>query len=482
MAKITRFVIWICSKFTHSEIEQIIQGLLDVLANRNPEVKPKDHFKEQHPNYRNFYIDPLTPLTHPDKNQFEIKEYKLLLQEYQIKHNKALATVQYHSDSVRVPSSTHCPYCHAPSDYIYYNNGNKRSQFRCKVCSQVFKSNRKNYKTNFFCPYCQHALFKWKDRPEVTIYKCPNDNCPHRLQALAKLNLLEKIVQKARLSQFKLTYQYRDYHFQLNQIQHSCPEKNNLDLLKIQNSQNTLGLVLTFYVSYALSARKTALILKQVFNIKMSYQTVLNYAQAAAFYCHQVNFKFKDSCDDILPGDETYIKIKGIHYYVFFFLNSNKHSIAAYHLADNRGVLPAICAMKEAIRTAKPEQTITLISDGNPSYPAGIHFLNALSTTQPNLLHHKVIGLQNLDSESEQFRPFKQLIERLNRTYKHHIKPSAGFNSTNGAIALTTLFVTHYNFLRPHMALNYQTPISLPELDPLSTIQAKWTKILSMAV
>jgi len=39
--KTARFVIWICSKFTRQEIEEIIQGLLDVLANRNPEVKPK---------------------------------------------------------------------------------------------------------------------------------------------------------------------------------------------------------------------------------------------------------------------------------------------------------------------------------------------------------------------------------------------------------------------------------------------------------
>ena len=36
MKKTARFVIWICSKFTGEEIEEIISGLLDVLANRNP--------------------------------------------------------------------------------------------------------------------------------------------------------------------------------------------------------------------------------------------------------------------------------------------------------------------------------------------------------------------------------------------------------------------------------------------------------------
>lgn len=64
-SRIARFVIWICSKFTRIEIEQIVTGLSDVLQNRNPEVKPKDDFKEKHPNYRQFAVDPLPPLTEP---------------------------------------------------------------------------------------------------------------------------------------------------------------------------------------------------------------------------------------------------------------------------------------------------------------------------------------------------------------------------------------------------------------------------------
>ena len=64
-SKIARFVIWVCSKFTRLEIEQIVAGLSDVIQNRNPEVKPKDDFKEKHPNYRQFVVDPKPPLTEP---------------------------------------------------------------------------------------------------------------------------------------------------------------------------------------------------------------------------------------------------------------------------------------------------------------------------------------------------------------------------------------------------------------------------------
>jgi len=46
MDRISRFVIWICSKFNREQIERIVVELQDVLANRNPEVKPKDDFKK----------------------------------------------------------------------------------------------------------------------------------------------------------------------------------------------------------------------------------------------------------------------------------------------------------------------------------------------------------------------------------------------------------------------------------------------------
>jgi len=125
------------------------------------------------------------------------------------------------------------------------------------------------------------------------------------------------------------------------------------------------------------------------------------------------------------------------------------------------------------------KQEITLVTDGNPSYAAGIHFIN--QSHEPNLTHKKVIGLQNLDSESEKYRPFKELIERLNRTYKFHIRAACGFNSRNGAVALTNLFVTHYNFLRPHISLNYSVSIPLEPLKDIDTLQGKWAKIIQLA-
>lgn len=67
MDRVSRFVIWICSKFNREQIERITKDLQEILTNRNPEIKPKDNFKEKHPNYREFSVDPNPPLKQPVK-------------------------------------------------------------------------------------------------------------------------------------------------------------------------------------------------------------------------------------------------------------------------------------------------------------------------------------------------------------------------------------------------------------------------------
>ncbi len=284
---------------------------------------------------------------------------------------------------------------------------------------------------------------------------------------------------------FKVNYQYREYHFTKKQIQHSAPDKpsnTRVNLFRIHNPDQVVGLILTFYISYALSARKTAMIMRDVFgHKKVSYQTVLNYAQAVAYYAHHFNLKKKGTINNISVADETYIKIKGRYNYVWFVLSESKHTVTAYHISDNRETLSAITALNEAFRTAKDKQKLTIITDGWGAYTEAVQNLN--EEPQRNKIDHiQVIGLHNYDDVSAHYRPFKQIIERFNRTYKHHVKPAAGFNTFNGAKTLTTLFVTYYNFLRPHMALDHKPPVHIEQLTDIDTIQAKWVKLISMMV
>ena len=484
MGNIPRLVLWLCRKFTRQDLQELVQQLQEILAGRQPEPQPRDDFRQQHPHYRDFYVDPLAPLTQPPPPPSRTLHWRQLLAQYQRQHRRPLSPIQ-RSGAHPLPATCRCAHCGAPRDFLYANDGRKACQLRCKVCGRVSQIARRHRptKTPYWCPYCGNSLFAWKQRADCTIYKCPGEHCPHYRQKQQALNWNEKLLQKLRRTQFKLRYQYRQYHFQPAQLTPSAPHPPNVDVTRLHRSSDVLGLVLAFHISFALSARKTAQVLGRVFGVPLSYQSVLNYAQAAAYYCHAFNLRHKAPLSDTATGDETYIRVAGKHQFTFFFLDPQGHHITSYHVAPERDALAATVALGEASRTLPEGQALRFITDGNPAYQAGVHFLNAHRTAaQPSHTLRQVIGLENLDAVSKEFRPFKQLIERLNRTYKYHVRPAGGFATRNGAVALTTLFVTHYNFLRPHLALGYRVPVPLPELSSLTTLQGQWNKILALAL
>ncbi len=92
----------------------------------------------------------------------------------------------------------------------------------------------------------------------------------------------------------------------------------------------------------------------------------------------------------------------------------------------------------------------------------------------------QVIGLTNDDAVSKEHRPFKQMIERLNRTYKQSYRPTNGFDNIDDANYDLALWVTYYNFLRPHKEFKYKPPIQDPGLAMAGNMPGKWQYLIAM--
>jgi putative transposase len=184
----------------------------------------------------------------------------------------------------------------------------------------------------------------------------------------------------------------------------------------------------------------------------------------------------------ICSADETYIIVDGNWTYTWFIIDSKTRAICGYNLSEHRGMQPALsllynCFGNPGEIAAHPD----LVTDSNPSYDAAVMAYNDLiENDHYKLTKRTVIGLKNLDEESREYRSFKQLVERLNRTYKYHTRPRAGFKTFDGAVALTTLFIAYYNFMRPHSALK-TTPISLDSLHDSHLMPEKWVTLIEQA-
>jgi len=487
--RIVSLVAWFCRQLSLQELFIAAAIILEVLNGDRPDIKCKDAFRLEHPNYRKYEVDPESPLTEcpAPKRLRPSADYKLLLKAYHQEHGKPLAPVRRRKNSTAVPSSVRCVTCNAPSKYIYHNDGKKRSQLRCKICGDLFKAGQHHRpsKAQYWCPCCNSALYHWKQSEILTIYKCPNDQCPRYLSTKAKLNAKERELQKSKSSQFKLRYQYREYHFDPQYLVPAAPRSSDLGRIdRIHSSLDTLGLVITLAVSYGLSSRMSAHMLRNVFGISLSHVTVLNYLAQAAVLCHSFNGLYKGPLDSRVAGDETYIRVADQWDYTWFTIGTTSRAIHAYHLSDARQTRDALITLSETIRTAPKGTTTEFVADGNPAYDSAIHAINHPALREGSTLplqRRTVIGLTNQDSESTEYRAFKQIVERLNRTYKFHTRARSGFKDFNGAVSLTVLFVTHYNFLREHCALGYKTPVSIPDLKGIRTLQGRWTKILHMA-
>ena len=90
----------------------------------------------------------------------------------------------------------------------------------------------------------------------------------------------------------------------------------------------------------------------------------------------------------------------------------------------------------------------------------------------------QVIGLTNEDEVSKEFRPYKQMIERLNRTYKTSYRPTNGFDNIDGANYELALWVTYYNFLRPHKHNNYKVLNDIEMLHGANNMPGKWQLLI----
>ena len=483
-----RLVRWFCRKLTYNDLASVVPVLQEVLSGsrRDIDLKPSE---DRPPHYRQFRVDPTLPLSQSPAPKAETPDWQQLQKQHEQQFGKRISTVRRRTGASVPPEKCCCQHCNAPARYLYLNNGTLASQLLCKICNKTSPTHRsrRESKTRYWCPHCGNALFRWKEDGICTAYKCPNNRCSVYERNLAALTAEERRMRKGgNTSQFKLHYLFREYHFASQDLSVARPPDAPVDLNRIHNNLHTVGLCLTFSVSFGLSARMTADALNRVFDLPISHQTVINYINSAARYLsHFVDSNCPDPCGSC-AADETYIKVEGSTRYTWLILAEKRRAICSYNLSDTRGTEPALALLNSCYGPPESPKCTSgeLVTDGLPSYDSAVVAYNtaAIKASGHEVLSKRtVIGLRNLDPESETYRAFKQLVERLNRTYKFHTRPRAGFKSFDGAVALTTLFVAFYNFMRPHGSLKGSTPVELTCLKDKTLYPAMWSELLRQA-
>lgn len=430
-------------------------------------------FDDSHsPKYQKFKIDKL-----PVIKTFIKQDWLFLLEYYQWKYGKPVKPVQRRNGK-SIPEDTICPLCGAPHHYIYDNNGGN-GQYQCKICGQTFCSGEVvTTPFRLTCPHCGNTLVPKKDRKFFRIHKCVNPKCPYYLHNLKKVDQKD-LAEDYGKNKYKLHYIYREFTVDFFAMDLTSLPKNASSLRFSKHNAHVMSLCLTLHINLGLSLRKTSQALKDLYNIRISHQQIANYCKTAAICIKPFVDQYPYEKGDILTADETYIKIRGIKTYVWLIMNAATRSILGYQVSDNRGVGPCILAMRMAFHgLSKLTKNFKFVADGYSAYPlAAMEFAKKFGKDF-SFTVTQVLGLTNDDAVSKEYRPFKQMIERLNRTYKASYRSTNGFDNIDGANYDLALWVAYYNFLRPHKHAGYKVLNEVDTLQGADNMPGKWQLLI----
>ena len=378
-----------------------------------------------------------------------------------------------------IPKNCSCPSCGAPQPYLYHNNG-KAGQLKCKVCNSNFSPDENRFAKQFtlHCPHCGKALVAKKERKHFVLHKCVNPKCPYYLHNLKKVDE-QDLTEDYGKNKYKLHYIYREFTIDFFSMDLNSLPKNASSLKFSKHNAHVMSLCLTLHVNLGLSLRKTSQALKDLYNISISHQQIANYCKTAAVCIKPFVDQYPYQKGNTFIADETYIKVRGIKTYVWFIMNAACRSIIGYQVSDNRGVGPCILAMRMAFRgLTKLPENFKFIADGYSAYPlAAIEFVKKFGKDFSFKIT-QVIGLTNDDAVSKEHRPFKQIVERLNRTYKASYRKTNGFDNIEGANYDLALWVAYYNFLRPHKHNRYKVLNEVEILQGADNMPGKWQLLI----
>lgn len=422
------------------------------------------------PAYQKFKLDKL-----PIIKRFEKQDYQFLLEYHRWKYGKPTKPVQRRNGKT-IPEDTVCPLCGAPHQYMYDNNGGK-GQFQCKICGQTFITGEQvTTPLVLMCPHCGHVLSPKKNRKNFIVHKCVYKQCPYYK---ANLKRLPKDLDPKKKYKYKLHYIYREFTLDffamdLNQL------PSWVTSFKFRrNNAHIMGLCLTYHVNLGLSLRKTAEAMREIHNIEISHTMVASYARTAAVLIKPFVDTFDYNPSNDLAADETYIKIKGLKGYLWIIMDTVSRSILGYQVSKSRDVGPCILTMRMAFEKFKvfPRKALNFIADGYSAYPLAAQQFKLEKSYDFDVV--QVIGLSNDDAVSKEFRPFKQKVERLNRTFKASYRGTCGYGTDDGAYYGVNLWVAYYNFLRPHELHRWKRPLNEVEmLKNAGNMPGKWQLLI----
>lgn len=325
-----------------------------------------------------------------------------------------------------------CPKCNNNQNfYRYGKDPDGYQKYLCRSCCHQFAPERPRARSGQIdgrkypsCPLCGKASFLHHDYKHYSNYRCGDKRCNHSF-------------------------------FSWKNTAISAPSMSALfgkeDFKRMRYPVHLIISALCMFYLGKNSFRNISLILRTAFNIKVSHTTISNWCTKFAPLFDNIRIELLPMLDlnsDEWHADETVVKVAGIKHYLWFIIDSETRFIIGYHLSPHRDSPQAVSVLHEAQKRGKPQ---AIVSDRYSAYKVPIKSL--------------FNGVRHIRVESFKDDISNNLIECFNKQFKAWYKTKQGFSSFDSANNLISMFVFFFNFVRPHSALDGQTPAQVAGLN-----------------
>jgi transposase-like protein len=216
-----------------------------------------------------------------------------------------------------------------------------------------------------------------------------------------------------------------------------------------------VSLTLDLYFS-GTSLRKTARILNDHFDMNLGNATVFRWIQKFVPMISEYAQSLTPQLSDTWQADELFVKMKGgvkeSQYkqknmaFLWNVMDRKTRFLLASKVSKHRDVGGAVRAFMEARKNAGESQPEKVFTDGLDKYKEGIAF-GFSGAQKPEHIAKMGVGKPHANNNR---------VERLNGTLRERVKVQRGWKSMKSKLAEGQRL--HYNFVKPHMALEGQTP------------------------
>jgi len=215
------------------------------------------------------------------------------------------------------------------------------------------------------------------------------------------------------------------------------------------------------------SLRKITDHVKQFYNLKVNCSTILRWIQRYTELMEGYASNLVPEVSDKWHADETVENVNGKNRWLWNLMDSESRFLIASRLTKARTNRDARNLFLDGLDRAK-KAPATIVTDGLVSYANAydetLRYKGAKHIRKP-----RFIDLAN-----------NNRIERLHSSMRERTKVMRGFDTDSTANETMQGYRLYYNFIRPHMGLDGQTPAQAANLE-LELGQNRWKSMITQS-